>query len=111
MLRPIIDCNDAGGTTKLDPTNLFNVAPCLVKKVDCCENTIAKTKLVAHIGNNLSTDLASSTSSMLQTSPSSLEEPVISNALLRNLAKKRNYSFHILDDLSATNFIALLEVS
>jgi hypothetical protein len=61
------------------------VAPCLVKKVEDCAKTIPYIKHVVHMGTSLSTALASSTSPMLQTFPSSFEPFGVSRALLRNL--------------------------
>lgn len=48
----------------LNPENNVRsiVAPCLVKKVEVCAATIAKTKLVNHMGMSLSAALASSSS-------------------------------------------------
>lgn len=83
--RLMKDCNDAAGTSKFEPRDLSKVAPCLVNKVDDCENTIAYTKHVVHIGINLRIALASSTSLILQILPFSLEPLGASNALLRNL--------------------------
>lgn len=86
--RLINDCNEAGGTVKLDPNDLSMVSPCFVKKVEDCEKTIAYTMLVAHIGNNLSTAFASSTSLLLQALLSSSELLVATKALSKNLLKE-----------------------
>lgn len=90
--RLMKDCNEAAGTSKFEPRDLSKVAPCLVNKVDDCENTIAYTKHVIHIGINLRIALASSTSLILQIFPFSLEPSGASNALLRNLCSIKIYT-------------------
>lgn len=74
-------CKEAAGILKFEPIDLSIVTPCLVNKVDVCEDTMAYTKHVLQIGINLTTDLASSTSLKLQTLLLSLEPSGVSNAL------------------------------
>lgn len=81
------DRSEAAGMRKPDPMDLSIVIPCLVKKVDDCAVTIPYTKLVAHMGNRLSTALASSTSVMLHAFPSPFKQAGTSNALLRKLSQ------------------------
>lgn len=70
------------------------MAPCLVKNVEIWENTIPYTKHVAQIGTSSKTDLASSTSAMVHTLASALEEYGTSSALSRNLKQyERNKSY------------------
>ena len=83
--RLIKDCNEAGGTEKLGPNDLSMVRPCLMKKVEDCEKTIAYTRLAAHTGNSLRTAFASSTSLLQQAIllSSELRRPI--KALFKNL--------------------------
>nr|GMD72722.1 hypothetical protein Iba_chr12fCG11370 [Ipomoea batatas] len=81
----MIHCNEAAGTSTIEPIDLSIVAPCLVNRVDVCANTRAYPKHVTHIGTSLRIALASLTSSIVQVFLSSFEPSGASSALLRNL--------------------------
>jgi hypothetical protein len=85
MERFIKNWSEAAGKSIPCEIDLSIVTACLVKRVDLCANTTANTKHEVHIGTSLSNALASSTSLMLHTFPSSFEPFGASRALLRNL--------------------------
>lgn len=92
MPIPINNCSEAAGILMLRVMVLSIVAPCFVKNVVYCANTIAYTKQVAHIGISLNNAFASSTSSSVHSFPSSNDTSgVASKALFRNLAQKIYY--------------------
>ena len=83
MAKPMKHCSEAAGMLKPGQIVLSIVAPCLVKKVVVCANTMPYPKLDAQIGTSLRAAFASITSLIVQTSP--FEPSVGGKALLRNL--------------------------
>lgn len=78
--------SEAAGIWKVEMIVRSIVAPCFVKKVCVCANTMPYTKHVAHMGISPRTVFASSTSMGLQTGlPCFVSFDDIVAALLRNL--------------------------